>query len=645
MAKSASFLQNLRKRGFALRNLVQEFDADPPPWMAKIPLWLFAIAIIVGPMIGKIVPAWMSLPVPYGTLIGPADPDPWLRLTLVRDWLMGGSWYSHLMLASNAPWGGISSPWTRPLDIVIALLVKLQFHSAPLTIELVRAALVLPLIWMGLLITGLYRILRTLGAAPVSVFLVTALMLAMPPIWNYFGEGNADHHAPLAALWVWALGFLLKPQPRTRDLWIAGLLLALMLWISPEALMLIASIYIFYGLAWLLADPVGDRLTPLATAAALGTTVFMLIERQPGEWFHAYYDTISVVHVLLLSLTALLCWALRWFSPQVPVIRERLIVAGFGATCVLIAMHKIFPLFFHGPMAEADPFIMTSFLPRITEAEPLFAERPLDVIAMLIQPFFAIGVCLIQLLRREGIYSQANAAFIAFLTLMTLSLYCVEQRWFYYLYPLVVIALAPWLAALFTPKHTSVAKFLPARKLNRLPEEKQLLLRLPVLTAIFIVPILLMLSLPDKSSPSSRRIDACQKEARVLIYGGKLDEMAGGRSLNFLTSTDLSGEIFFWSKQHVVAGNYHREGPGIRYVWEANKVKTAPELKRYLAQRDIGALLICPDSRPPKDSLLLGLQRGDRKPPAWLKPVAYPTEVKKSARPALFLVQPTSPAE
>jgi len=51
-----------------------------------------------------------------------AIPIPWLRLTLVRDLLRTEQWHDHTVSRSNAPIGGITSPWTRPLDAVIIAL-------------------------------------------------------------------------------------------------------------------------------------------------------------------------------------------------------------------------------------------------------------------------------------------------------------------------------------------------------------------------------------------------------------------------------------------------------------------------------------------------------------------------------------------
>ena len=625
--------------GISPKNLVRPFTFEAPAWLRRIPLWLIALVLVSLPMLANIIELWRQLPMPYGKLFGPDDPDPWLRLSLVRDWLTGGSWYDHVVARSNAPEGGISTPWTRPLDLVIALLVKLQLNSASLDVMLLRAALLMPWLWMLLLMGGLFRAMRTLRAAPVSVLLVVALIGTMPVVWNYFGLGNADHHALLCALWVWALCPLLARPEENSPVWLSGLLLALMLWISPEALALIGTLYIFHGLAWLLGHPVARRLPVLTSVTLLGTLAALMIERPPAQWLAPIYDSISIVYVAMLALAALLAWALHFSAPSLRGMPARIAAALLGTAIAGWIFWSLYPLMLHGPLAEVDPYIFSDFLPRITEASPLFDERTLFIAAMLIQPILAVIICTVQLRRGKGIYDISTAALLAFLVIATLALYMGQQRWFYYFYPVVVIALAPWLAALFTPHDKAVANVPPASILNRMSEEQQLLRRTPVLLLTFIAPLICIMLLPNSATPTSRRIDACLKQARILIEGGQLN--FGERRLTFLAPTDLGGEMLFWTPHRIVASNYHREGKGIRYAWQSLEVTTPQDLRRYLAARKVDALLICPDSRLPKNSLLLGLQAGTRKPPNWLKPVPLPMEASTppDAWPAIFLVK------
>ncbi len=633
--------ERMRKDEFSLKNLTRTFTFTPPAWAARTPLWLFALAIIALPMLIRVLMLMVDTPAPYGTLVGPADPDPWLRLSLVRDWLSGADWYDHEIIRGNAPFAGISTPWTRPLDIVIAALVKLQMGMASLDIELQRAAFLLPWIWTLLLFSGLFRAMRILNAAPVSPLITVALVGTMPVIWNYFGMGNADHHAPLCALFVWALGPLLVTPPAKSPVWISGVLLAIMLWISPEALVLIGVIYAFFGLSWIIEHPSRNRLVPLATSVAFGTLAALMIERPPAQWSIAVYDSISIVYGFILTLCALLAWALHLASPYLRTRLARILAAVNGATLLGLIVWWTFPLAFKGPMAEVDEFIHTHFLPRITEAQSLFSERPLYVIAMLIQPIAAIIICADRVKRREGIATLYQTFLLLFLVVATSALYFAQQRWYYYFYPVVVITLTPFLSALFTPEHPSVKKYFPARALTILSEQEQMKKRLPVMLAIFVMPIALLLIMPDRSTESSKRIDACQKQARILIHGGKLNDLAkDGAPLNFLVPTDLGGEMLFFTPHRIVASNYHREGTGIKYAWETEKIAEPAILRRKLAERKIEAILFCPDAVTPKDSLLLALQRSDKRPPWWLKPVTFPMDdVAKDARPAVFLVK------
>jgi len=119
-----------------------------PRTLSSAKFGMLAWMLVALPHLIFVLSRWDMIPLHEGLPIGPTDPDPWLRLTLVRDWLLGGSWYSHAVSHTNTPWGGITSPWTRPLDGIIAGLVHLQPESVELNLRLMRAALMLPFLWM-----------------------------------------------------------------------------------------------------------------------------------------------------------------------------------------------------------------------------------------------------------------------------------------------------------------------------------------------------------------------------------------------------------------------------------------------------------------------------------------------------------------
>ena len=612
----------MRAHDFHPSHLLNRFTFTPPRWLARVPIWAIAIALVALPMLARALYVAWQLPAPLGTLVGVNDPDPWLRLTLVRDWLEGGSWYSHEMLRSNAPYAGISSPWTRPLDVVIALLVWAQPAAESTTLALHRAALLLPALWMALLLGGMAYAMRQLRAAPAAIFMTIALLGTMPVMWNYFGLGNADHHAPLCALWVWTVALLLTPT--TRHCLIAGVLLALMLWMSPEALVLIGALYAFFGLQWVLTRRSAAPLATLATAVSVGTVFAVMVERPPEAWLTPIYDSISVVYAFILVLAAALLRFIHLGEARLATRTSRLLAGKLAVSILLLAIWQVFPLAFKGPMAEVDAFIHTHFLPRITEAQPLLSEQPIYVIAMLVQPIVALIIAWHAITKPHGVYSTTQGQFLLYVLLVTLALYFSQQRWYYYCYPLVVMTLVPWLAALFAPTHPAVAHVLAARRLAKFDEKTQALRRAPIFLVVFLLPLTLLLVMPDRATENSKRIDACQQHTRKLIHGGALNTLANGKPLNMLISTDVGGEMLFFTPHRIVASNYHREGKGMEYVWEAWKIPNPASLRQHLAKRQIDAILYCPDATQPTDGFLRRLSEGKAALPAWLAPMHLP---------------------
>jgi hypothetical protein len=626
--------------------------------LRRVPIVVWLLLLTALPHLAYVLMHWYHFPMHNGKFIAPTDPDSWLRLTLVREWLISGDWYDHMVTHSNAPWGGISSPWTRPLDMVIAGLVQLQPESVELNLRLLRASLLLPWIWMTLLVVGVYRILH-LRATPPSTYLMASFLIACTPtLWNYFALGNADHHAPLAVLFIWALGGILRPAPTRHALILTGLLLALQLWISVEALILIAAIYGWYGLQWLRGNREAARpLATLASSVAVGTTIAFLLERPPSAWLSPLYDTISIVHAAALLLAALVAWGLH--ATWRPRLRQRLAQAAGYSIAALAVLYACYPNFFGGPMVGVDPYIFSHFLPNISEAQPFYHMPLNNLAATIILPLAAIILCLAPWLRPErAFYDREHASILLFFTVVTLILYYTQQRWSYYALPVAIVVLAPILGALFTPEHPSIRGRWPASFLLTLTAKQQAMWRLPVLIALAGVPIFILLShaVPAFTSAAADSIrnhqstaekaallkqrTTCYTTARQLLAQGVFATIDGKQSASIFAPTDLGAEIMFWTYHRIVASNYHREGAGIRYLWEAVDIKEEAALRSYLAIRDIDAVLLCPAVETVEGSVLHAIAAGKR-PPAWLRaiPLQAPADSSAEAMPRLFTIR------
>lgn len=590
------------------------------------------VAIFSIPYLIRALSHWHAVPIPADTAFGPADPDPWVRLTLVRDWLSGGSWYDHGIHHSGAPDGGVSSPWTRPMDMLIAFFTLLQPDSVELSTRLMRAALLVPWVSLTLLLAGVMHAIRMICPLRTAQFMGLSLIVTMPAMWNYFGTANADHHSMLAALFAWVVACMLDPQRRRSYAYAGGILSGVMLWISPEALILIGMLYAWLGLRWLMQDRTAlPFLAHWSMACALTSMVAIMLERPIDDWLMPVYDSLSIVYFFILMETALLIRLLT-LAPASRLLGKSIVGAVAGGL-LMGSIWFIYPLALHGPLATVDPYIFSHFLPTVVEAESILHHARFPALAMLLHPLLALGLSVLAWRRRTMLLRPETALPFAFMVLVLIALLCGQIRWFYYVYPVTAIALAPWLGALFSPESDYARGHWPASLIASLPPHRQGVRRLPIVMAVLFLPWTLLIVAPTKKDTFQERLEACEAMSIQLIQGGQLTQRLGQAPLTLLTHTNLGGHMLYFTPYHIVASNYHREGVGIRYVWEAYDITDAATLRNYLATRGVDALFICPQAR--NASLLMQWQQGEAPLPDWLTPVPYriPPPAEESAAP------------
>jgi hypothetical protein len=229
----------------------------------------------------------------------------------------------------------------------------------------------------------------------------------------------------------------------------------------------------------------------------------------------------------------------------------------------------------------------------------------------------------------------------------TLLLYYSQQRWSYYLLPLAIAIVAPLLGALFTPEHPRVARHWPANYLIGLSPNEQMKRRLPVLLGLILMPLffLLTFAMPElitiKKDNLSEQRESCYQVARQIIRSGELNRVLP-KPTTVLIATDLGAELLFFTPHRIIASNYHREGAGIKYVWDAQKMDNPKALRTHLNQRQVGALLICPTIDAPAASLMQ--QYVFKKPlPNWLHTIPYqlpPTPTAQDSSKQVAAVKP-----
>jgi len=594
-----------------------EARAHPLRWLVWLPVVGYSLYLSL--LRQGAVLKWPDV----GYDLGPADSDVWLRLTQVRQWMAGGDFFDHAVRNTNAPYGGISIHWTRPMDVLLRFFANLMPPDFPVDVKLLLASAWLPpllgIIAFGLLMGAALR--RFNHVHPVWCLF---LLVAFSPLQQYFPPGESDHHGLLSMLWCGVIFLLMRPMSPRAAL-IAGAVMGLMFWISPEALLLIGLVLLTLGVLSLRKPAEMRSVAALSLGLAATSVIGLMVEVKPQNYFSFQaFDTLSIVFVALFSFIA--AGAVLLSHPAIMQLSAKrriaagFIVAGFALAAEVLAYPKILM----GPMADADPYITHDFLKHITEAMPLYAQPASVILKHLWQPLLAgivLGYALI-LRSRAGVQRQAQM--LAMLLLGTLVIVMVQGRWTYYLQPVAIVALAGFLPSLAQKSWSPFKQF-----------EKPLR---PYI-AIFAVYILVIIGgsfITADAQDSS--LWQCQSQMRYIVQSRQLQPLLGTQAFTLYAPPEVSGDILFFTPYRIIAGVYHREGKGLHDVADIAVQENAAAAKTLLKKRGVDAVLACPASEK-TESWLHSLDAAHH--PKWLTPVTgFKFMDTPGPRPQLFLMGP-----
>ena len=355
-------------------------------------IWAAFFFIISIPLLLRLadLSGWPALAAP----LHPYNPDVWLRLALVRDWLTGVDFYSHAVAQTNAPIGGITSHWTRPLDFLLAGLYKLMPSRDMPELRLMLAAAWYPAL-LSVAAAGL------MAAAARRIFnhnhvlaCVILLFFCSPYFGDYFKPGDADHHGLMSVLWCGILVLLARRSLPPRHAFLAGMLTGLIIWISTEGLLIYAATLGLIGVNAFLAPGDDKNRMQAPVYAALGATIAVtlgLTVEMPALLIltHVTYDSLSIVHAAVLWIAFAAIFATMMLWRKTPHQKTRIWIAAIIGCLGCFSVYAFYPKFFLGPMADADPYIFTDFLPVVGEAQPLLAASFKHYAPTLLQPLLA----------------------------------------------------------------------------------------------------------------------------------------------------------------------------------------------------------------------------------------------------------------
>ncbi|MDH3597072.1 MAG: hypothetical protein OEM93_19720, partial [Rhodospirillales bacterium] len=335
------------------------------PYLLALGLGLLIHALVIGTGVTAVFDGQL-----YGT-------DGYMRLVRVTELYETGVWFDGTIERSNAPYG-TELHWTRPMDLLLlaggwALSPWLGFQKglfwwAAAFSPLLQLAMVLTLVWAAVPLLDRWR----------RCLLVLAIFVQAPLISTGL-LGRADHHMLISLAFVLSVGLTLRLVMRpfeARLAWAAGAALGFALWLSMEALLLLAASFAALTATWLWRA--GDRARKnLWHALGLSAMVAFAIavERPPAHYLVEEYDRISIAH-LAVALLALAFWAvvraLEWRGLDARDVPRRAAVAALGAVAAGAVLYLAYPKFFGGPAVDLDPRLGPVILDLVNELKPLW---------------------------------------------------------------------------------------------------------------------------------------------------------------------------------------------------------------------------------------------------------------------------------
>lgn len=533
------------------------------------------------------------------------DPDNYMRLVQVRDWLAGQSWTDVVQHRMNPPHGG-DIHWSRLVDMPIALIIILlrPFFGQP--VAEMSALIAVPALLSLALMLVFAPLLRNIAGRGAAIALLALLPFCLF-ISAQFMPMRIDHHG--WQILLAAVALVAWTRPGLAQAALAGLALAFWMHISIEGLPYAMLFGALYMMAYLSS---GDRRAFVYLAAlTAGSLLFLMSTHGTSILFASTCDAVSAPYVAALLLATFAFFAgdfllrpARWQARLIPPL-----LAGGGA---LAGIAFVDPSCLAGPFVSLDPLTRQFWYLNVKEGLPFWRQSGSMALAVVIAPLPGILIAIVHgdraFRERQDIIAPGIA--LAALFAWGLGLLVMRTGGVAQLYALPGMAmLIAWLSA-----HR--AQFRP-----------RLLWSLSMAAALLLattLPALITGSLlfPEKKSARaegtarSGPVDDCVGARNRAVFLGLGDRLV-------FAPIDAGPALLYRAKVQVVAGAYHRNSAAISTVIKA--FTSAPgDARAIIGATGAPYLLVCPEFGEMKkyvasapDGLAAALVRGDV--PNWLE--------------------------
>jgi hypothetical protein len=349
------------------------------------------------------------------------DPDDYLRMVQVQDWLAGQSWFDVNQYRMNPPAGG-DMHWSRWVDVPIASMYLLGGLFLDADGARFFAMIAVPLLLLGLLIAIVASITRTLSGQRAAL-LAILLLPTFPLFIRQFLPGRIDHHGwqiIMAALALWAL--LQKGQAKSGI--IMGFALAFWMHISIEGLPFAGAFGALLGFLYFFpahsnSEGRDQRVLYFAAAMTGFSGLFLLSARTGSELATVYCDAISWPLIAAMALvSAGLQLADRFYQ-------RRTVCFAIAATAAILGVAvyvRASGACALDPFGNLTPLVRSFWHETITEGLPIHQQVPAIVALLVYVPLVAAFVLFIswsKMDERQKNDWRSLAMLIAFATLLS----------------------------------------------------------------------------------------------------------------------------------------------------------------------------------------------------------------------------------
>ncbi len=559
-----------------------------------VAIWLFWSLMLAG----------MTLP-GGGDLI--KDPDDYLRMVEVRDWLGGQSWFDVTQYRMSPPTGG-DMHWSRWVDVPIAgmfLLGQIFLDTADATMF---AMIAVPLLLLGLLMAVTASITRALAGQTVAL-LAIFLLPTFPLLIRQFLPGRIDHHSwqiIMAALALWGL---MQKDQRLSGL-VMGFALAFWMHVSIEGLPFAAAFGALLALLYLFpafSNGEGrERRVIIFATAMTGFSAFLLLSTRTGNALSSVYcDAVAWPLITAMALLSLgLVLADRFHSRRVTCFAIASVASALAAATYIKASGSCAL----DPFGNLSPLVRTFWHETITEGLPIHQQMPAVVMLLIYVPLMAATVIFFGWPKLEAEQKKNWLALAFLLGFSTLMSFYVQRT-----ATIVQIFAVPAFGVL------TLSVICLARKISLMP--------LRALSTVILVmalsPITVLIA-GDNFAPAPTSVDPeIANKSKRSCSTTELNILPAGR---IFTTMAAGPDILFHTPHSVFVSGYHRNHEKMHVLIKTMLGKSEdayPVLKAFNADY----IVICPEHfetqsylKGRRNNFAAALLSGHY--PAWLQPVA-----------------------